>query len=225
VEINCLDLGGDGESCEVPGVSSALEILPFFDVQLTWLARWNETPNNNPVDVTNEAVETNNAHSRGMANMETGFGYSTVNAAIHKGNLGLTGTDPIDLLYASHEKARDHFMLAINSGTPPPLSTVLISGNITSAVGGVKAADVEISATEAQCDRTNTGFECVIENAADSPRLTVSNYRKQGKTLVACSEVLDVHGSDTSSNPWTRFNLPMESTGVAHIVIREDTCG
>jgi len=225
VAINCLDLGGNGESCEVPGVGSALEIIPFFDVQLTWLARWNETPNNNPVDVSNEAVETDNAHSRGMADMTTGFGYSTVNAAIHKGNLGLTGTDPIDSLYESHEKDRDHFMLAINSGTPPPLSTTVVSGDITSAVGGVKAADVEISATDAQCDRTNTGFECVIETEADSPRLTVSNYRKQGKTLVACSEVLEVHGSDTSSNPWTRFNLPLESTSVAHIVIRENTCG
>lgn len=225
VAINCLDLGGSGDDCDVPGVASSLEIMPFYDVQLTWLARWGETPNNDPVDVTNEAIETDNAHSRGMANLGAGFGYSTVNAEVHKSNLGLTGTDPIDPLYADHLMSRDHFMLAINSGTPPVLGTILVVGEITSAVGGVKASDVEISSTGAQCDRTNTGFECVIESGASSPRLTVSNYKKQGKTLVGCSDVLEVQGSDTSSNPWTRFNLPLVSTGVANIVIKEDTCG
>ena len=103
-KINCLDAGGDSESCDVPNVNAALEIIPFYDVQLTWLSRWNESPNNNPVDVTNEAVVNNNGHSRGKAKLESGYGYSKVSSKVHKGNLGLTGTDPIDPSYTSNEK-------------------------------------------------------------------------------------------------------------------------
>jgi hypothetical protein len=144
---------------------------------------------------------------------------------VHKGNLGLTGTDPIDSNYPAHEKHRDMYLLAINSGTPPPTSSVVITGNITSAVGGVKAADVEISSTGSQCDRTNTGYECVLESGASNPRLTVSNYYKNNKVLVACSDVLETHGAEIGNLNWTRFNLPSASTSIAHIVIRENTCG
>ena len=38
-KINCLDAGGTGEACDVPEVNTALEIIPFYDVQVTWLSR------------------------------------------------------------------------------------------------------------------------------------------------------------------------------------------
>jgi prepilin-type N-terminal cleavage/methylation domain-containing protein len=220
--ITCLDLGGSGDDCGVPSITTVLEVIPFYDVQLTWLARWNETPNNNPVDVTNEALEDNNTHSRGVANLESGTGPSTINAAIHFGNLGLTGTDPIDLNYINDVRDENIFALAF-SGTPPPgLEDTVIAGTISSAVSGLKAADIEISASEAQCDRTNIGFECVLESGASNPRLTITNYEKGTKSLVACSTVLSVHGSEVSSgNNWTRFNLPAEDYSSANIVIYE----
>jgi len=227
--INCLDVvGATGESCDVPGVNSSLEVIPFYDVQLTWLARWNETPNNNPIDVSNEPIKDNNAHSRGNAELKAGFGYSTINSAVHKGNLGLTGTDPIDPRYDADEADYDLYALAVDFSTPPPLSGLVVSGTITSAVGGVKAADVDIVATDAQCDRTNTGFECVIEVGATNPRLTVSNYFKRGKVLVACSTALTIqgteHSGDNPANNWTRFNLPEADVADANIVIKEDSC-
>lgn len=226
--INCLDAGGTGEDCEVPDVTTALEIIPFYDVQLTWLARWNETPNNNPIDVTNEAIADNNAHDRGMATLEAGFGYSTISSAVHTGNLGLTGTDPIDTRYLSEEDKYNMYALAVDYSTPPPLSGLIVSGSITSSVAGVKAADVEIFASDAQCDRTNTGYECVIEVGANNPRLTVNNYFKRNKILVACSENLDINGTEhsgtTSASNWTRFNLPEANLSPANIVIRENSC-
>ena len=91
-------------------------------------------------------------------------------------------------------------------------------------MGGVKAADVEILSEGAQCDRTNDGFECVIELGVSNPTLRVSNYKKRNKTLVACSDVLTAQGSDTSANPWTRFFLPTTNTANANIVIRENSC-
>jgi len=222
IKINCMDLGGDGDTCGVPSVTTALEIIPFYDVQLTWLARWNETPNNNPVDVTNETIKNGNAHSRGKASLELGFGFSTDSAAAHKGNLGLTATDPIDPHYITEEKIQYLYTLASDPNSPPPLSTIVISGTITSGVGGVKAADVEISASGAQCDRTNTGYECVLIIGANNPRLMVTNYDKNNKIILACSTVLTLH--DQSANSWTRFDLPNIVTPDADIVIAQDVC-
>lgn len=224
--INCLDLGGSGVDCEVPGAMSALEVIPFYDVQLTWLARWTETPNNNPIDVTNEAVADDNTHSRGLATLGLGFGYSTISSEVHQGNLGLTATDPVDPRYVSELANYPLYAIAVEYSTPPPLSSVVIRGLITSSVPGLIAADVEIEATGAQCDRTNTGFECVLEVGATSPRLKVFNYYKQNKVLMGCSANgnLSIHGSEVGTNPWTRFNLPKIQTLDADIVIRQNSC-
>ena len=96
-------------------------------------------------------------------------------------------------------------------------------------MGGVKAADVEIVATGAQCDRTLTGFECVIETDAVNPRLTVSNYFRPNTVLLACSEVLQPNGTEHSSGDsveqnWTRFYLPMGTVSDATIIIKQDSC-
>lgn len=226
--IDCLEDGGSGSDCDVPDVTSPLEIIPFYDVQLTWLARWNETPTNNPVDVTNEAIANDNSHTRGYATLESGFGYSTINSAVHRGNLGLTGTDPIDPWYNYDLESYDMYALAVDSDSPPPLSGEVVSGTITSSVGGVKAADVEIVATDAQCDRTNTGYRCFIYANTNNPRLEVRNYFKMNKILLGCSTVLSTNGTQhsgtTPSQNWTRFNLPLSSVGNANIVIKEDTC-
>jgi len=221
--VDCLDLGGSGESCGVPGVSSGLEVLPFFDVQLTWLARWTEEPTNFPVDVTNEAIADNNAHSRGLAQLTSGSDDPVVYSEIHSGNLGLTGTDPIDQAFAYNLRTYDLHMLA-NTTQPPPSTGPVVSGLIVSAVAGVKASDVEISASGAHCDRTSTGFQCYIETAATSPRLTVSNYDRINRVLYACSTVLTVEARQTSIPNWTRFILPTETTNGADIVIRENSC-
>jgi prepilin-type N-terminal cleavage/methylation domain-containing protein len=224
--INCLDMGGTGDGCDVPDVTTALEIIPFYDVQLTWLSRWTESPDNTPIDVTNEAIADDNAHSRGIATLQQGYGTSTIESEVHKGNLGLTGTDPIDPQYVSELEEYPLYALAIEWSSPPPVSGIQIVGTITSAVPGVKAADVEIEATGAQCDRTSVGFECVLLTGATSPRLKIFNYAKQNKTLLGCSVNgnLSVQGNDTGSNPWTRFNLPLTETLNADIVIRENNC-
>lgn len=229
MKINCLDEGKTGEQCDVPQVSSALEIIPFYDVQLTWLSRWNESPSNDPIDVTNDAISDHNTHSRGIATLEDGYGPSIISAAVHSGNLGLTGTDPIDLNYVAEEEKYNLYASAVGPGTPPPLSGISVSGSIISAVPGLKAADVEITGTEAQCDRTNTGFECVIEFEAKSPSLRVENYDKAGKLLYACSAELVLepprgHVSQNGIGNWTNFSLDVEATVVTDILIKEGGC-
>jgi hypothetical protein len=102
--VDCVEAGDTmDQSCQDDPppdyITTPLEIIPFHDVQLTFLSCWKESPQNKPVDVTNEAIADNNSHSRGKAQKQTGEGQSTVTSEVHKGNLGLTGTDPVDLNY------------------------------------------------------------------------------------------------------------------------------
>lgn len=228
VRINCLDAGGTGDDCEVPGVKSALEVIPFYDVQLTWLARWNESPNNLPIDVTNEAIADNNTHDRGTATLEGGLRDSTITTAVNTGNLGLTGTDPIDPSYI--EAKYNLYARAVDFSTPTNPTGIVISGDIVSALPSVRASDVEIESKDgAQCDRTNTGFECAIMEGADSPLLKVFNYYKNKTILVACSADLVVYGSHEHKSlngigSWTWFELPVDANVTTSIVIKEGSC-
>ncbi len=83
------------------GSVNPLELIPFFDVQMTYLNRWNESPINVPVDTTNEALADHNAHSRGVISKSVDGALSTVMSSGHRGNLGFTDTQPIDLSYES----------------------------------------------------------------------------------------------------------------------------
>jgi len=222
--IDCLQDGGTGESCEVPDITTPLEIIPFYDVQLTWLSRWNESPVNYPLDVSNEAIRDNNTHSRGVAQRTSGLGLSTVDNKVHKGNLGLTGTDPVDLNYAANLRSRNLYAQVLNTTPPPALSQYIVSGLITSSINGFNASDVEISFSGAQCNRTNTGYTCLLETDVQNPRLTVSNYYKSNQTRLGCSSILETQGSDNGPNGYTRFNLPFQTINNADIIIRQDHC-
>lgn len=228
--IDCLNDGDTGQTCGVGASNTALEIIPFYDVQLTWLGRWNEAPTNLPIEVTNdEAIQTGNTHDRGFAELTSGSGNSDIDFEVNKGNLGLTGSDPIDPGYTGYLENYVLYALAA-VGEPPPITTGWqVDGTITSTVGGVKASDVEIQAINGvQCDRTSLGFECVVPYGASNPRLRVDNYFKRNKNLVACSEVLTIqgteHSGDTPESNWTRFNMPQTANITnAHIVIMEGT--
>jgi hypothetical protein len=164
-----------------------------------------------------------------MASLEAGFGPTKINSAVHSGNLGLTGTDPIDPWYG--DELEDYFLyaLALDFSTQPQMSGIIISGKVRSAVGGVRAADVEIEASGAACDRTNTGYACERELGAVNPILTISNYYKLDTVLVACSDGLTVKGQEhisiNGTGNWTRFGLPEVSASNVTIVIKQNTCG
>lgn len=165
--IDCLEDGGNGQTCGVGASNTALEIIPFFDVQLTWLGRWAETPVNVPISVTNdEAIETGNTHDRGRATLTSGSGASNIDFRVNRGNLGLTGSDPIDPAYSSALREYRLHALAVVAATPPVTTGFLVKGTITSQIPGVKASDVVISASNAQCNRTLTGYECIVSGTS-----------------------------------------------------------
>jgi type IV pilus modification protein PilV len=227
--VECMDDGGTGSTCGAAGANSSLEVLPFYDVQVTWLGIWNEEPDNRPIDVTNEAVQSNNTHSRGVATIAfAGVGSSQITTKIHRGNLGMTATDLVDPQYTSDLRSYTLFATA-NVASTPTATGYTVRGAITSGVGGVKATDAVISSTSGvRCDRTPTGFECTVSTTAVNPRITVSNYFKNTKSLLACSTAMSTNASSQSTtvaaNNWVRFNLPATQNLLADVVIKEGSC-
>ena len=94
-KLTCIQ--NNNATCIPPGVSTELEILPFYEMQTTWLSFWRDNVSGRPVEVSNDTIADDNSHSRGMAEL-TDTDVQTVSADtyIHPGNNGLTSTDPID---------------------------------------------------------------------------------------------------------------------------------
>ena len=230
--ISCLDSGKTGQACGVGASNSALEVIPFFDVQLTWLGRWNEYQVNVPISVSNDAaIATGNTHDRGKARLTSGSGNSDITFKVNRGNLGLTGSDPIDTTYNANLRQYPLYALAVVAAPPPVVTGWNVSGTITSNVPGVKASDVVIafSGGTTACNRTLTGFECVVPFSGSGPTLTVSNYFKNSNTtLVACSATLpngNPHTGTVVADNYTRFDLPQTGNiTTANIYIKSGSC-
>lgn len=205
-----------------------LEYLPFFDVQLTWLNRWSESPLNQPIDTTNEPVLTDNAHSRGVASNTVGSGNSIVSATGHMGNLGLTDTDPIDLGFAGELRSADLLVSALNELPPPSPGSIIIGGLISSGVPGLKATDIQVEGDQASCNRLPDGYICEFSGAAEGVKLKVFNYKKQTLSLAACSPTLTklLGGVDADGRGFAFFDLSPALDGAAShdISIQEGTC-
>ena len=188
---------------------NVLEIIPFFDVQLTWLNRWSESPINQPVDTTNEPVLTDNAHSRGIASNTTGSGSSIVRVAGHKGNLGLTDTDPIDPGFSTQIRAATLAVDALTGNPPPVAGNIIIRGIITSGVPGLRATDIQIEGDGANCNRSPDGYACEFSDSAPDVTLKIFNYKKVNTILAACSANLSTlsSGTDANGRGFTYFSL------------------
>jgi type II secretory pathway pseudopilin PulG len=209
---------------------NVLEVIPFFDVQLTWLNRWYENPANAPIDTSNEPVLTDNMHSRGMASRGGGSGSSDVYAAGHRGNLGLTDTDPVDPGFASELRAADIDVTAVNGDPPVEPGNIVIRGRISSGVPGLRATEILVEGINANCNRLPDGFACEFSSGTSDVGLKVFNYKKQGVILAACSFSLSLtsSGTDATGRGFAYFNLsptPQLDPDLSHnISIESDAC-
>lgn len=215
-----------GNDCEAPGAVSPLEVLPFFDIQTTFLARWSETQPDNPVETTNEELQLNNAHSRGKASLvESQTGKSVVHNKIEKGNVGLIGTVSVGG-NSQYYEADVHITASGSDVPPPPSGNPVVTGSITAEGGTSDAAIVSVTGADASCTKpTNETFFCEI--TGPSPTLTVSNYFRKNVILVACSDQIgpgvSTIGLSLLTN-WTVFTLPSAtSTGIV-ITIKKNAC-
>ena len=227
--INCLgEKVLSAEECGADNALSPIEVIPFFDVQVTALARWNEYPANDPVDVTNEEILEDNAHSRGLATRDPGGkGETAVETNIHKGNIGITGTDPI--IPADYGEFTDYYMYITSPSEPaaaPGADSIVVSGLFLSSLNDSNVADLLISGSEARCGQTNSEYACAIDAGAVNPTMTISNYTSTNTTTATrCfgvfSDKLTIDAYDLN---WTRFSLPSTPTSGADIVFQSTTC-
>ena len=169
------------------GSLNPLELIPFFDVQMTLLTRWNESPVNTPVDTKNEPLADDNAHQRGIISKITD-GDSTVMSTGHRGNLGFTDSAPIDPLFNSQTTSSSIFVHAGFDPAPPdPGTWTEMTGELTETINGVKASDIDVEGQNGVlCDRTPTGFVCKVPEGLTNPRVRVFGYGKIGKDAFAC---------------------------------------
>ncbi len=206
------------------GSVNALELIPFFDVQLTKLNRWNESPANYPVAVTNEPVQTDNTHSRGVA-LKAGDGRSTVTALGNRGNLGFTDTLPIDLTYASQQSSNSIDVEAGTGSVPSGYSQY--SGSLSDTVPG-NPSIVVTGLNGVQCNQTTPNYVCFVPDTGSNYRIEISGYGKQnadryvcsvGSTLTADSVATVTNGTNAKtvfllvgSTPGTDYNFVVQDT-------------
>ena len=168
------------------GSVNPLELIPFFDVQMTFLNRWNESPINVPVDTTNEALADHNTHSRGVISKSVDGELSTVMAKGHRGNLGFTDTQPIDAYYQSFMSGAE-MMVWTGGGAVDPGTDRRVSGNLTESVNGITSSVIEVEGQNgALCDRTPLGFTCKVAPGLINPRVIIYGYGKDNTDRYAC---------------------------------------
>jgi type IV pilus modification protein PilV len=219
------------EGCGAPGVEDYLEVVPFYEIQTTWLSLWEEDSNEDPVLVTMEPLADDNTHSRGRAELKTETPAEVIiGTYMHRGNVGLTATDPIDHLYWDNGMT-ETFELTVDAnesdGEPPVVDGTVFSGTIGTSVGGLNAsATVFTGEGGANCNLTATAFTCVINNGAVSPSLTLSGYRKGSFDLYVCDVSNTVTGVSVQSPNSTWFDLSAVGSDVTNIqfVITRDPC-
>ena len=240
--IDCINSGGDELGCKTGDVeldrtasTNVLELIPFFDVQLTFLNRWNETPINTPVNTTNETLALDNAHSRGVASADA-LDSSTVAAKGHRGNLGFTDSQAIDPVYASKVTQATINVQSLDAGAggagptdPPPSGDPVVSGSLLELLAGNGPIITVSGLLGALCDQTSVSFECRAPSAASNPRLQVSGYGKANRIdrdgfvvftpRYACSATLvkiSEDPNDVGAN--AVFNLSSADPDITHTI-------
>ena len=235
--VNCLKLGGDAETCQSGdvildkgGSEDALEIIPFFEVQLTFLNSWSEDMAETVVEVTSEPVETGNTHSRGeVSKVPAAVSFAEVTATGHQGVLGFTDTDPIDMNYDAALIDNTIDVYLTNDGPVDP-GGIVITGTITSGVNGVNARNVVLVPSGAACDFVGVTFTCLVTDAI--AELRVSNYHKQNDNdIEACTSHADTfprttQNFDANGFPFSVFNISGALPGTDYqISIQAVNCG
>ena len=165
-----------------------------------------------------------------MATNTFGSGTSTVYASGHRGNLGLTDTDPIDPDFANWIGSAKLTVNALSSDPPPSLGNVVIKGLITSGVSGLKATDIQIQGDQAFCNRVPNGYACEFLMSSADVTLKIYNYKKQNTILAACSPTLSKlsSGTDAKGRGFAYFSLspsPALDSTISHdISIQPESC-
>lgn len=201
------------ESCAAPYATDPLEIYPFFDLQMTYLANWLDVSGNDVVSVTSEPIKTDDPstpgpeYDRGIVGLgqnSAAGGIAEVSINSEKGNLGLTATAPIDKDYVDSVEFM-HVEVNGNTDPKPPIGNT-VSGSLSSAVKKVSTAKIMLDGNNAICGNTYTEWSCV---AASGGTLLVSGYYVNNTQVYVCSDLGAGAVSGSGETLTTSFELPV----------------
>ena len=146
-KIKCLKADGGGEfadHCDTFRDPAWLEILPFFDVDVTSLANWNR--GSSTITVTNSPISDidQKSFSRGEISLsQEHFDVeTTVTANIEHSNSGLTDTNPVDPDDELEESAG--IPVSVIIGGSPPAAGVLVLGRINAGSNRINVETVRV---------------------------------------------------------------------------------
>lgn len=205
----CFPLADRSEECRAPNTSTEFEIYPFFEVQLTLLAFWEDASVAGLVTVTNEPIETGNVHSRGFIELVSpDEGQSRIQITSYNDNQGLTATGPISPGVLFRTTGDSIYVNANGSDAPAPPIGSVVRGELRSALGRVRAGDLLFEASGAMCGHTDIEWACVVTSA--DAKLKISNYYLNMPRTYACSELPFVGESvgPPAEDHFTIFELP-----------------
>ena len=225
----CFEADPPLSDCEVPNASSALEIYPFFDLQMTYLANWKDEIANGIIVSTgphskfNQGLETDDPatvgpeYDRGWVELTSPTAEGRIDISInsYSGNLGLTATRPINDV---DSETQDLLFLKANSidTVVPPIGQI-VSGSLTSGVRRVSVADLTLESVGAICGNTLTEWSCVVPPGGGT--LTISGYYLNNPRVYVCSDL--GAGAEAADGRSITFALPITG-GTADIVVTDN---
>ena len=180
------------------GSFNILELLPFFEIQTTYLNDWQKKSGLHYFSLTNETITTSDAngptHSRGKVENQSDPGADMVKAIAYRGVTGLTASDPISAikyLLPTPASGWKPGTIEVDTGLAAPLPDgKIVRMTLSSEVPGLKASNVGFIATNDACNFVSSSgvFTCFIPAGTTStPTLTITNFDKPPKEVRLCS--------------------------------------
>jgi len=221
LEDDCCIRGGEvASSCTADDLyidktqsARPLEVIPFFEVQMTKLENWNQTVQPVlPISLTNQALADANAHSRGEIT-QIALGDTDVKTESHRGNIGFTNTLPIDPVFELTNATFNVQSLDAGGGGGGGGGDlpIVIAGSFTENVRGNPTIEVE-GIGDVICTLEPGGYTCSVDADAASALIRVSGYTDEQvnnpEERFACSGSLIWHGNHfTPREVWAEFDL------------------
>ena len=188
-KIKCLEANDTGlysDYCDLLKDPTWLEIMPFFDVDVTSLANWNRgspaiTVSNSPISDIDSA-----SFSRGKVQIaQEHFDVMTdVTASIELSNSGLTDTNPIDPDDELEES--EDIPVWVLIGGQPPAAGALVLGDILAGSNKVNVETVRVQQnppdipceiiTIVEGNTSHKAYTCDLSPIPVNGSITVSDY-------------------------------------------------
>ena len=188
-KVKCLQAGGGGaysDYCDLLKDPPWLEILPFFDIDVTSLANWNKGAP--AITVTNSPISDIERSSFSRGRVEVSQDHydvlTNVTASIEHSNTGLTDTNPIDPDDESEDS--DDIPVDVRIGGTPPAAGVLVLGNISAGSNRINVETVRVDQNppDAPCTittivdghDTQKAYVCDLTPVPANGTVTISDY-------------------------------------------------